>query len=166
MRDMTRGRTRFWGWLLLGLGALGLALPALAQNKPPYFLSLKSNEARMRAGPGRNYPASWLYKRKGLPVKVVDVYGEWRRIEDPDGTQGWMQANLLDNVRTAMVTGTILEMRAAPTASARVNWRAEPGVVGAISRCASGWCWFDVHGRGGYVEQSHIWGTDPGETVN
>ncbi|MBC9031289.1 hypothetical protein IAG41_02695 [Sphingomonas sp. JC676] len=156
---------RTWVWLLAGATVLAATEPAWAQRKPPYFLSIKASEAKMRAGPGRNYPASWLYKRKGLPVKVVDIYGEWRKVEDPDGTQGWMQANLLDDVRTAMVMGTIIEMRAAPNLSARVAWRAEPGVVGTINRCASGWCWFDVHGRGGYVEQSHIWGTDPGETV-
>ncbi|RYG86526.1 MAG: hypothetical protein EON59_09760, partial [Alphaproteobacteria bacterium] len=44
--------------------------------------------------------------------------------------------------------------------------RAAPGVVGRISKCGSGWCWFDVRGRGGYVEQSHFWGTDPGEVLN
>lgn len=156
---------RTWVWLVAGAAVLAATAPAWAQRKLPYFLSLKSNKALMRAGPGRNYPASWLYKRKGLPVKVVDIYGEWRKVEDPDGTQGWMLSGLLDDARTAMVVGTIVEMRAAPDASARVNWRAEPGVVGTIKRCASGWCWFDVGGRGGYVDQSRIWGTEPGETV-
>ncbi len=157
---------RFWGWLLLGVAALGLAVPALAQRKPPYFVSIKAEKARMRTGPGRNYPASWLYQRKDLPLKVIDIYGEWRKVEDPDGTQGWMLANLLDDTRTAMVIGTVLEMRAAPRFNARVSWRAAPGVVGRISKCTSGWCWFDVRGRGGYVEQSHVWGTEPGETLN
>lgn len=157
---------RFWGWLLLGVAALGLAVPALAQRKPPYFVSIKAEKARMRTGPGRNYPASWLYQRRDLPLKVIDIYGEWRKVEDPDGTQGWMLANLLDDARTAMVVGTILEMRDAPRFNGRVSWRAAPGVVGRISRCGGGWCWFDVRGRGGYVEQSHIWGTEPGETVN
>ena len=162
---MAKRRTRIIGWIVLALVALGMAIPALAQRKPPYFASINADKARMRTGPGSNYPASWLYRRADLPIKVLDIYGEWRKVEDPDGTQGWMQANLLDDVRTAMVMGTIIEMRAAPNLSARVAWRAEPGVVGTVNRCASGWCWFDVHGRGGYVEQSHIWGTEPGETV-
>jgi SH3-like domain-containing protein len=157
---------RVRGWLMLGVVAVGCAAPALAQRKPPYFMSLRAEEARMRTGPGRNYPASWLYKRKGLPVKVIDIYGGWRKVEDPDGTQGWMLVNLLDDARSGMVMGSIAEMRDAPRFNARVNWRAAPGVVGRISKCASGWCWFDVLGRGGYVEQSHIWGTEPGETVN
>lgn len=159
---------------LLAIGAVALALlalasleaPAWAQRKPPYYLSLKANAAKMRAGPGRNYPATWLYQRRGLPLKVVDVYGEWRKVEDPSGVQGWMQANLLDDHRTGIVSGAVIEMRAAPNGEARINWRAEAGVVGTISRCANGWCWFDVHGRGGYVEQPRLWGSDPGEVVN
>jgi SH3-like domain-containing protein len=157
---------RIIGWILLALVALGMAIPAIAQRKPPYFASIAADKARMRTGPGRNYPASWLYKREDLPIKVIDIYGEWRKIEDPDGTQGWMQVNLLSDTRTAMVTGTVTEMRASPNFNARINWRAAPGVVGRISKCAGGWCWLDVRGRGGYVEQSHIWGTEPGETLN
>ncbi len=161
---------RFLGWLVLGAAALGLSVlapgEAQAQRKPPYFASIAASKARMRTGPGRHYPASWLYQREDLPIKVIDIYGEWRKIEDPDGTQGWMQVNLLSDTRTAMVKGNVLEMRAQPRFNARVSWRAAPGVVGRISRCARGWCWFDVRGRGGYVEQSHIWGVDPNEALN
>ena len=161
---------RLWKWLALCLSVLALtamaADDAWAQRKPPYFASIAAGKARMRTGPGRNYPASWLYQREDLPIRVIAVYGEWRKIEDPDGTQGWMQVNMLSDTRTAMVTGTVTEMRSAPHFNARINWRAAPGVVGRVSKCGGGWCWFDVRGRGGYVEQSHIWGTEPGETMN
>lgn len=160
---------RIRGLLAIVIAVLSLAglsaVDAWAQRKPPYFASIASGKARMRTGPARNYPASWLYQREDLPIKVIDVYGDWRKIEDPDGTQGWMQVNMLSETRTAMVIGRIVEMRAAPQFNALVNWRAAPGVVGRISRCSHGWCWFDVHGRGGYVEQSHIWGTDANEVV-
>lgn len=152
-------------WLALGAAALSIAMPAWAQRKPPYFMSLKSGKALMRAGPGRNYPGSWLYQRRELPMRVLGSYGEWRKVEDPDGTQGWMLNSLLDDERTAIVVGAIAEMRAAPRLDAAINWRAAPGVVGRISHCGSGWCWFDVKGRAGYIEQSHIWGVDSGESV-
>lgn len=159
-------RMRIFGWIVLGLVALGMAIPAMAQQrKPPYYASIAAEKARMRTGPGRNYPASWFYQRRDLPIKVVGVYGEWRKIEDPDGAQGWFLVNLLSDRRTAIVAGSVTEMRASPNFNARIVWRAAPGVVGRISKCDSGWCWFDVNGKGGYVEQSRIWGTDPGEVV-
>lgn len=155
-----------FGWLVLTAVVLGVAVPAVAQRKPPYWVSIDVDKARMRTGPGRNYPASWLYQRRDLPLKVLDVYGEWRKVEDPGGTQGWMLRNFLDERRTAIVTGGVTELRATPQLGAHVNWRVEPGVVGRISKCGGGWCRFDVGGRAGYIEQSHLWGVEPGEVLN
>lgn len=141
--------------------------PAAAQKrKLPYFASIAASKARMRTGPGRNYPASWLYQRADLPIKVVDFYKEWRKVEDPDGTQGWMQANLLSEHRTAIVTGTAVDLLAAPNFDSEIEWRAAPGVVGRVSKCGRTWCWFDVRGRAGFVEKSRIWGVAAEETFS
>ena len=149
--------------MALGVGVIAQAWAQ--QRKPPYFASISAGKAYMRTGPGRNYPASWLYQRADLPVKVVEIFNDWRKVEDPDGTQGWMQVALLSSERTAIVVGTIVELRDTPRLNAPINWRAAPGVVGRISKCQRGWCWFDVRGRAGYVEQNRIWGTEPGEEV-
>jgi SH3-like domain-containing protein len=133
---------------------------ALAQKKPPYWASLAAGKARMRTGPGQQFPASWLYQRAGLPVRVIETYPNWRKIVDPDGTQGWMQANLLSDSRTALVIGEIRPLRAKPQTDADIIWRTEPGVIGKLSECGRGWCKLDVHGRIGFIEQAHIWGLD------
>ena len=140
-------------------------LPAQAKKKTPYFASISAGRARMRTGPGRTYPASWLYVRADLPVKVIDIYKEWRKIEDPGGTQGWMLGNLLSENRTGFVTGEIAELRERPAAGARVTWRAQPGVVGRLSQCAIGWCRLDVRGQAGYIEIGRLWGVDADETL-
>lgn len=144
--------------------ALATMLLAPAGNAAPpkeaYWASIGPNEARMRTGPGRQFPASWVYRRSGLPVKVIDSYPNWRKIEDPAGTQGWMQANLISEVRTALITGDIRPLRDKPESGARILWRAEPGVIGRISDCARGWCKVDIRGRMGYVEAAYLWGAD------
>ncbi len=148
--------------------ALFAAAPADAAEtaKPPYWASISAGRARMRTGPARTYPAVWLYQRADLPVRVVAAFKEWRKIEDPDGTQGWMQANLLSSTRTAIVRGAgPVAMLEQPVAGAKLKWRAAPGVVGRVSRCASGWCSLDVKGRAAFVEVSGLWGVEPGETV-
>ncbi|KTF69163.1 SH3 domain-containing protein [Sphingomonas sp. HT-1] len=150
---------------LLTLAVLAFAAPAHAERKPPYYASLKASKARMRSGPGRNYPTSWFYQRRGLPLKVVASYGAWLKVRDPDGAEGWMQANLLEDKRTGIVRGGVAELRRTPAGDSHISWRAAPGVVGRISACNAGWCWFDVAGRAGYVEQARLWGTDPGEAV-
>ncbi len=147
-------------WLLL---TMVQTTAVRAETKLPYWASISASEARLRTGPGRQFPASWLYQRAQLPVKVIATYPNWRKIEDPDGTQGWMQANLISSERTGVVTGDVRSLRDKPSAKGRVIFRAEPGVVGRISDCARGWCKLDVKGRMGYIEASSLWGVDAAE---
>src|SRR3569623_1853975 len=157
-----------WG-LAIGLAMAGLApaMAGLVNKKTPYYGSISAGKARMRTGPGRTYPASWLFQRADLPVKVLDIYdhGAWYKVEDPSGTQGWIMGTLVSETRTALVMGTIAELHDAPRLDGKVLWRAAPGVVGRLSKCARGGCYFDVHGRGGFVETYHLWGVDPLETL-
>ncbi len=145
-----------------------LLTPALAQRprQTPYFASIASGQAMMRTGPGRNYPGVWLYVRGDLPIRVVEVYQNWRRIEDPDGARGWMMVSLLSDQRTAIVRGEELApLRESPDEASAIRFRAEPNVVGRISRCADGWCHFDVGGRSGYIRTDRLWGVGVNEVV-
>ncbi len=115
----------------------------------------------MRTGPSTEFPVKWVYKRQYLPVKVVAVHEVWRKIEDPDGDQGWMHVRLLSPDRTALVIGSgVGALRDNPEATSRIAWRVEPGVVGRIEECAKGWCRLDVSGRTGYIEAERLWGDE------
>ena len=149
--------------LLAAISSLASAQPA---RETPYWASIASGRAMMRSGPGENYPGQWLYVRADLPIRVVEVYRSWRRIEDPDGTRGWMLVSLLSATRTALVRGSApAPMHERPDANSPVSYRAAPGVVGRISQCAEGWCRLDVRGRAGFVRTDHIWGIGRGETL-
>ncbi|MGZ8281539.1 MAG: SH3 domain-containing protein [Allosphingosinicella sp.] len=149
------------------LVALSLsAAVAQTRRETPYWASITSSQAMMRTGPGRNYPGTWLYVRRDLPVRVVEVYQDWRKIEDPDGTRGWMFSRMLSEARTALVRGDAPRpMHAQPDDASPIRFRAEPGVVGQVSQCAGGWCRFDVQGRSGFIRLEHIWGVGSNETV-
>jgi len=158
---------RFAALLILLIGTLTLSA-AVAQppRATPYWASISAGRAMMRTGPGQNYPGTWLYTRADLPIRVVEVYQNWRRIEDPDGTRGWMMVNLLSDQRTAIVRGTEPRpMHEAPDEATPIRYRAAPGVVGRVSRCAEGWCRFDVHGRSGYIKIENVWGVGQNETI-
>jgi SH3-like domain-containing protein len=136
------------------------------KRQPPYWVSLSAGAAMLRAGPGTQFPATWRYVRPDLPLRVLQIRSDWRRVQDPAGTQGWMRSNLLSERRTAMIMGEVRVLRSAPDRGAKVNWRAEPGVVGRVAHCSGGWCEFDVHGRVGYIETAQLWGVEPGETID
>jgi SH3-like domain-containing protein len=153
--------------LLLLVATLPLDSGAAQQRREiPYWASIASGRAMMRRGPGQNYPGMWEYRRADLPIQVLEIYQDWRKVRDPDGTIGWMLVRLLSDQRTAVVRGDAPRpLHEAPDAASPIRYRAEPGVVGRVSRCAGGWCRFDARGRGGYIRVDQIWGVDPGETI-
>lgn len=157
--------------LKAGLGALlvlAFAAPAAAQEKqPPYWASIASGQAMTHTGPGRNYPNVWLYQRRDLPVRVVKKYENWRLIEDPDGAQGWMLVSMLSDRRTAIIKGgEPRSIHSSPDDGAKVQYQAEHGVVGRISKCRDDWCRIEIGNRRGYVHISDLWGVTKGDVVN
>lgn len=146
--------------LLLSLFLCFFSIPAAAQNREvPYWATLRAEEVNMRVGPSEEFPIEWVYRRPGLPVKVVRVREGWRLVEDPDGERGWIIARLLDPDRGAIIVGEELaELHEEPDATSRLLWRAEPGVVGALGKCEDGWCRLDVGGRKGWVRSNRLWG--------
>src|SRR3546814_6063641 len=73
-----------------------------------------------------------------------------------------MHLRLLSDQPTAIITGGMHPLRAAPETGARILYRAQPGVVGRISDCDKGWCLIDVRGQKGFIEADHIWGATDG----
>jgi SH3-like domain-containing protein len=153
---------------LVAIMLLCAAAPASAQDKkPPYWASIASGEAMMRTGPGRNYPGVWLYKRRDLPVRVLQIYPNWRKIEDPDGEKGWMLVTLLSDRRTAIIRpGPPRDIRTKPNAGAPVRYRAEAGVVGRIDECSGDWCRIDIAKRRGFIARDALYGVDANETID
>lgn len=155
---------RFFAILaLVTTGIVGSIVPLRAQDRVlPYWASLRYEKVNMRVGPSNEYPISWVYVRKGLPVKVVRIREGWRLVEDSEGEQGWIAASQLDPARAALVIGKALaDMRAQPNPAAALNWRAEPGVVGRLGACREGWCEVDVAGRKGWISAERLWGEEP-----
>ncbi|MHA7818445.1 MAG: SH3 domain-containing protein [Erythrobacter sp.] len=133
---------------------------ARAQDREvPYWATLRYNEVNMRVGPSMEYKIDWVYKREGLPVKVVRVREGWRLIQDHEGTQGWVASRQLSPKLGVLIIGDgLAEIRADASPQSALRWRAEPGVVGDLLRCRAAWCEIDIAGRTGWVAEERIWG--------
>jgi SH3-like domain-containing protein len=153
--------------LLAALLIFAAAAPALAQEKqPPYWASIASGKAMTRNGPARTYPGKWLYQRRDLPVRILQKYENWRLIQDPDGDKGWMLVTLLSDKRTGIIRpGEPRPIYSDPSATSRIKYRAEHGVVGRITKCDGSWCRIQVGRRDGYVRETDIWGVGDHEVI-
>ena len=68
----------------------------------PRWVSLKRGEVYGRKGAGKDYPAVYIYRVKGLPVQVVAETTDWRRVCDPDGGATWVHRSMIDGHRNIM----------------------------------------------------------------
>lgn len=149
---------------LLGLG-LFLSLTLLSsgahaqEREVPYWATMRFDEVNMRVGPSQEYKIDWVYKRKGMPVRVIRLREGWRLVQDHEGTQGWIAASQLSPKLGAMVIGdSPVELRQSPSDDSPVRWRAEPGVVGELVRCRDAYCEVDIAGRSGWALMERLWG--------
>ena len=135
---------------------------AWAQDREvPYWATIRASELNMRVGPSAEYKIDWVYRRPGLPVKVVRVMEGWRLIEDPAGDRGWVVARLLSPDRGALVVGDQpAAMRDGPSTDAALKWQVEPGVVTRLGDCEDGWCEVAIGERRGWIAQAELWGDD------
>ena len=135
----------------------------------PRFVSIKSNPANVRTGPGTEYPVKWTFVRRGLPVEVTAEFVNWRRIRDGEGDEGWVLGALLSGKRTALVAPWS-DAKPARLFSERDNGAqtvaiVQPNVLTRLVGCDGEWCEVRIGNRQGHIRQIRLWGVYPGETL-
>jgi SH3-like domain-containing protein len=158
--------TRFAAALILLLVVVVSGVTIAQTGAPlPRFAALRADEVNLRAGPGTEYPVEWVFLRRALPIEITAEYGQWRKIRDFDGSEGWVHKSLLTGRRSVLVTGEIRTLRNNPAPDAAPMARAEPGVIGRLLACADGWCEVEAAGHTGWLPIAHLWGVYDGEVV-
>lgn len=156
-------------------GASGLPLPR--------FVSLKAKRVNMRVGPGRDYQVQWLYVRRGLPMEIIQEFGNWRKVRDPNGNEGWMLHSLLSGKRRVIITPwdvpaekneeplPTISMRSAGTENSNAVAQIEAGAIANVSECTKTWCKLNMKAGPdsaeleGFVKQTFLWGVYPDEKI-
>ena len=132
----------------------------------PRFVSLAAEVANLRLGPRRSYDVVAIYRQRGLPLRVVGEFDNWREVVDFEGERGWMHTSLLSGRRTVMVEGEPAVLRRGPDAAAPGMIRLSPGVVANLLRCEAdaAWCFVEIEGRRGWLARVRLWGVAPAPT--
>jgi len=185
-RKLYRGLKTLSGFAAIaGLGTILFvhpsAITAAPSDKPsvrsagsglpvPRFVSLKASRVNVRVGPGEDYRVAWIFVKPGLPIEVIQEFDNWRRIRDSDGQVGWVFQSLLSGRRTAVVapwkSGEARPIRSSDSEEARITAYLEPGVMGEIKRCRTGWCQINGSGFSGWIARDQLWGVYPDEDID
>jgi SH3-like domain-containing protein len=137
-----------------------------AELKVPRFVSLHTDRANLRTGPGRQYPIEWVLVKKDMPVEVTAQFEHWRRVREWDGTVGWVQEHMIDGRRYVIVAkGGVRPLFQGPDPTTAEVARAEPGVLARLLECSGAMCRVEANDISGWMRRSDLWGVYPDEKV-
>ena len=124
----------------------------------PRFVSLRTAEVNARTGPGKRYPIDWVYKRKNLPVQVVDEFGTWRKIREHDGTESWIHQTMVSGKDTALVVTNEALLYDSNSKRSRPIARLQSGLIAEVVRCQDSRCQLQIANQRGWVGKADLWG--------
>lgn len=147
---------------------LAALLPfAQPQDARAEYLSISSRKANVRQGPGGGKPVVWQAWRL-TPFLVLDWIGDWAKVRDYEGDDGWIHGSLLADVPTVIVTAKDAAVRGGPGAGYRGLWTLEEGYT--LKVLAVDGVWLKVTDDDevrGWVLRRLVWGraeVDEGST--
>lgn len=133
-------------------------LPVFAEDVT--YRSLKFNEVNSRSGPRIDFPVLYIYKLRGMPVKVIGEYDKWFKIVDKDGDTGWVSEHLLSKARTVIVVKDGEMLYSNYNDDAYPIYKIEKNVVAKLVRCKGERCKIKIGKIKGWTNKGAIWGIE------
>ena len=132
----------------------------------PRYVSLKSNDANIRVGPSKNYPIEIKYIKKNYPLKVLEEYEDWRKVEDFQKNVGWIHKSLISGTRTGIVLSNDNKtIKLLNTLNGNVIGEIGKGNIVFLEKCKIDWCLVSFGIYRGWVDKKNIWGIKEKEII-
>tara|TARA_B100000287_G_scaffold370876_1_gene368560 strand:+ start:72 stop:515 length:444 start_codon:yes stop_codon:yes gene_type:complete len=130
---------------------------SVASKENNYFLSLKKNKVYVRYGPGKNYPIKYIYKKKFLPIKVIDKKDNFRRIIDHKKNSGWIHRIMLRKLNSLVILEEKIVFKKNSKFSKPLV-KLEKGRLVIIKKCEVNWCKIETENYSGWIDTKNVWG--------
>jgi len=130
----------------------------LFANENINFLSLRNNEVNLRQGPSFDYPIKLVYKKKNLPVIILDKSGPWRKIKDFEKNTGWIHIALLSKKKSAINIKNNSIVYRKSTIYSKPIVKLEFGRLVIIKKCKLEWCKIKTGNYTGWILKNSLWG--------
>ena len=135
-----------------------LFLPESNADTSSNFLSLKNTEVNLRQGPSFEHPIKFIYKKKYLPVIILDNSETWRKIMDFENNSGWIHISQLSKRKTGINKKENSIIYKSPTIFSKPLAKLERGRLLLISKCKKKWCKTKTGNFTGWTLKKNIWG--------
>ncbi len=132
----------------------------------PRYVSLKSDDANIRVGPSKNYPIKIKYIIKNYPLKVLEEYEDWRKVEDFKKNIGWIHKSLISGTRTGIVVSNNNKtIKLLNTLGGDLIGEIGKGNIIFLEKCKIDWCLVSSGNYKGWIDKKYIWGVNEKEII-
>jgi len=119
--------------------------------------SLKNNKVNVRLGPSKTYPVKFVYKKKYLPVLVLDEHYNWRKIKDYENDNGWVHISQLSKLRTTITIKNDAVVFTKPSIYSRPKVKLEIYQTLILNKCNQNWCNVKNSNTHGWIKKNILW---------
>ena len=119
---------------------------------------MRYDKVNLRQGPGKDYPIKIFYKKKFLPVQIIDKSDNFRKIIDHENNSGWIHVSQLTKKKAAIVTSNELIMFKSNTIYSNPIVILKKGRLVKIDKCKLSWCRVRSEDFKGWVKNDDLWG--------
>jgi len=130
----------------------------LSAEENNYYLILKNNKVNVRYGPGFDYPIKFIYKKKNLPIKVIDKKENFRRIIDFKNNSGWIHTSQLKKGEAFILLEDQILFKK-PTKYSKPILKIAKGRLLVVKKCKKIWCRVKTENYTGWIKSEKVWGT-------
>ena len=129
----------------------------ISANEKNYYLILKNNEVNVRYGPGFDYPVKYVYKKKNLPIKVIDKKENFRKIIDFKKNSGWIHSSQLKKGKSFILLEDKVLFKN-PTKYSKPLIKMAKGRLLLVKKCKKEWCKVKTENYFGWIKTDNVWG--------
>jgi len=154
---MKKNKNNYFIFIILFFSFL-LFFSNINANENKEFLTLKNIEVNLRQGPSFEYPIKLVYKKKYLPVIIIDKSETWRQIKDFENNSGWIHISQLSRKKSGINIKSNSIIYKKPTIYSKPIAKLEIGRLVLIKKCKEKWCKITSGGYSGWIFRGSLWG--------
>ena len=126
-------------------------------SQDEYFLTLRYDKVNLRQGPSRQYPIKIFYKKKFLPVLILDESDNFRKIRDHENNSGWIHWSQLKKINSIIsLEDKILFKK--PSNFSKPLAKIKKGRLLILQKCDGKWCKIKTEKFKGWIKMENVWG--------
>ena len=154
---------------------------AYANKNNSSWASLKYNKTYLRTGPSKDNKVIWVYKRKGMPLKILRKKNEWNEVLLPSSQKGWINSSQISKKRNVIIQNnkSLSDMALSKQKQITVTDKnsktiayVQEGVIATLNKCKEDLCEIELKVKkekyffknsyklSGYVKKDFIWGVN------